>query len=303
MHKVRRTPFHFNLERVVRFLTVAEQLSFTRAAEILGMDQPWLSRQIIQMEEQLGFELFDRSRSPIALTSEGQELLESAHEIAQATQRFRQKADELKRRNQAALRIGVAYSTFPLPQRAKLLDHYAAIRPNVRLELSSSEFSDDVVEMLRANEVDFGIVVGPMTTPDIEVCVLADVQTHLAIPAEDPLASGTHVELPWLKGRRIGFVMLPDAPRYKFAYSWIEKVGAIPHRVVDGRRFIYDVAQRERLIVVCYPSDDTLPTDFVRLPIKGPRPHPNLCLVRHRRTLSSAADRFWRLAEEISQAH
>ena len=61
---------NLNLERLLRFFAVAEELSFTRAATVLGIDQPLLLRQINQLQTQLGFPLFDRSGPRIALTPE-----------------------------------------------------------------------------------------------------------------------------------------------------------------------------------------------------------------------------------------
>ena len=58
--------------RVLRyFLTVVREESITRAAEVLHITQPTLSRQIAQMEEEMGVRLFDRGSRKIALTSEG----------------------------------------------------------------------------------------------------------------------------------------------------------------------------------------------------------------------------------------
>jgi DNA-binding transcriptional LysR family regulator len=298
-----RAQLNLNLERILRFVVVAEQLSFTRAAAILGMDQPWLSRQVIQLEEQLGFLLFDRTRARIELTPDGQEFFQTALEIVGPARRLREKAAELNRRNQDALRIGVAYSTFQLQARSQLLERYAEIRPKVRLELSSCEYSDEVVDKLRAGELDFGIVVGPITASEVDACELDVIDYALAVPAEDPLAQQPDVELAALRGRRIAVAVKDiDSPRYRFAYSWIAEVGATAVRALDGRRFIFDVAQKERLFVVCYASADDAPEGFVMRPIRGPHPRPHLMLGRNKRTLSSAGERLWRLGQEIAEA-
>ena len=58
--------------RVLRyFLTVAQQENITRAAEILHVTQPTLSRQLAQIEEELGIRLFERGKRKIVLTNEG----------------------------------------------------------------------------------------------------------------------------------------------------------------------------------------------------------------------------------------
>lgn len=58
--------------RVLRyFLAIAQEESITRAAELLHITQPTLSRQIAQMEEEMGVRLFDRGTRKITLTNEG----------------------------------------------------------------------------------------------------------------------------------------------------------------------------------------------------------------------------------------
>ena len=68
--------------RVLRyFLTVVREENITKAAEVLHITQPTLSRQIAQMEEEMGVRLFDRGTRKISLTNEGMLLRRRAEEI------------------------------------------------------------------------------------------------------------------------------------------------------------------------------------------------------------------------------
>ena len=68
--------------RVLRyFLTVAREESITKAAEVLHITQPTLSRQLAQLEETMGVKLFNRGTRRITLTSEGMLLRRRAEEI------------------------------------------------------------------------------------------------------------------------------------------------------------------------------------------------------------------------------
>ena len=68
--------------RVLRyFLTVVREESITKAAEVLHITQPTLSRQLAQMEEEVGVKLFDRGTRKISLTDEGMLLRRRAEEI------------------------------------------------------------------------------------------------------------------------------------------------------------------------------------------------------------------------------
>ena len=60
------------------FVVVAEELSFTRAAERLYLSQPALSKQVRGLEQMLGAQLFDRDRRRVKLTAAGEALLASA---------------------------------------------------------------------------------------------------------------------------------------------------------------------------------------------------------------------------------
>jgi len=292
---------NLSLERVLRFVAVAEQLSFTRAAVLLGIDQPWLSRQVMQLEEQLGFPLFDRSGARIALTAEGLEFFRSAQQLAESANRLRLKAEEMSRRTQSVLRIGVSYATFSLEARHRLLDSYAAIRPNVSLEYSAFEWSEDVVQRVIGGELDFGLIFGPHEDPDLEAQVLDVIVTTAGIPEEDALSARTSITLADLAGRRIAVgVRDPTSARFAQTYSWIEKVGAIPVHIPEGRRFIMEVAARDRLVVLCYTPADKPPAGMVVRPIEGPKPYINLSLVRCKRIMSPAAERLWRLGQEMT---
>ena len=77
--------------RVLRyFLTVAREESFSRAADALYLSQPTLSRQIREMEEELGTQLLVRTNRSVRLTPEGQRLLRRAREIVDLMDKTRE---------------------------------------------------------------------------------------------------------------------------------------------------------------------------------------------------------------------
>jgi DNA-binding transcriptional LysR family regulator len=290
-----------NFEHVLRFVAVAEQLSFTKAAATLGIDQPWLSRQIMQLEQQMGVTLFDRLGSRISLTSEGVEFLEYAKDVAAAAERTRGKAEMMKRRAMSSVRIAVCNASHSVSGRTQLMARYRASRPKVSLEYFAYPYSDEVVEKLLASEVDFGIVFGPITVSTLEATIIDVIEASLAIPEEDPLATAPVINLSDLRGRHVA-VGLRDrtCPRYARAYSWIDDVGAAPVFVPEGQRFVLEVASAERLLAPCYTAADKVPSGFVHRTLTGPHPTFDVCLVRNKRAMSSAAEYLWRLAQEIS---
>ena len=287
--------------RVLRFVVVAEQLSFTKAAQMLGMDQPWLSRQIMQLEDQLGFTLFHRNGTRIALTGEGEEFYRAAKTVAEATEQLGQTAETMTLRSKSIVRLGVSYTTFAVEGRTELLARHAAMRPNDRVDISAFEWTDEVAAAVIGGTLDLGLCFGPIVHPDLEFCVLSEIDMTLAIPIEDPLAALPEIALSDLSGKRIAVgLMTVSALARSHPYRWIEEVGAHVVRVPEGRRYVFDVAERERLIVPCYTSCDRIPESFARCRVSGPKPRIDLSLVRSQRVLPASAERLWRMGKQLS---
>src|SRR5262245_40435935 len=110
-----------DLRHLWYFLTVAEELSFSRAAARIGIAQPPLSQQIQKLETILGCALFDRSARRVRLTQAGTLLLGDARRIradaAQTTRRLRQLGRQLVEGEVGTLSVGFWASTIfsPLP--------------------------------------------------------------------------------------------------------------------------------------------------------------------------------------------
>jgi len=294
---------NLSLVRIQRFVAVAEHLSFTRAATLLGIDQPWLSRQIMQLEDQLGIVLFERNGAKITLTPEGKEFYEVAREIEIAAQRVHDKAMEMTRRTRSELTVCVAYSTFPIAGRHQLLDRFASIRPDVKVEISAEEWTADVVAKVMSGEADFGIAFGPLDEPGVEICDIEKLQLEVAVPRELALARKPSLQLGDFKD--LSVAMTAKDPRLINKtphYSWFYEYGAIPVHVPEGRRFVIDVAKEKRICALCYTAADQVPDDFVKLPITDAKLTLTLALIRTKRIMSPSAERLWRLAHEMAKS-
>ncbi|MEU0071449.1 LysR family transcriptional regulator [Streptomyces sp. NPDC006332] len=117
------------------FTAVAEELSFTRAAERLFVSQPALSKQIRMLEKQLGVVLFERDRRTVRLTAVGEALLPRAREVLAAWETAEAAVEEAKAAERSALVIGM--STSPgrglLPAlRTRLVSRCPDARPVLR---------------------------------------------------------------------------------------------------------------------------------------------------------------------------
>src|SRR6202790_2017718 len=92
-HEARR---HMDLKQLEYFRHVAELGSFTRAASFLSVVQPALSRQVRQLEVELGQNLFERNGRGVALTDAGARLLEHTRGILLQVSRARQELEDQK---------------------------------------------------------------------------------------------------------------------------------------------------------------------------------------------------------------
>lgn len=167
------------------FVTVADERNFTRAAERLHISQPPLSRQIQQLEDELGLQLFERDARPLRLTEAGRffyaravRLLEQAEEAIATTRRLA----HLDRR----LLIGFVPSTMygALP---RLMRMFRSARPHTEvmlLEMSTVE----QIEALKAGRIDVGFGRVRLDDPAVQREVLREEPLVLAIPADHPLA-------------------------------------------------------------------------------------------------------------------
>lgn len=175
-----------DLRHIRYFLAVAEELHFGRAARRLHIAQPPLSRQIQDLEGELGVSLFVRDRRHVALTPAGEAFREEARrllaDVGEAVERARRAA----RGEIGRLRIGyvpsVAMTRFP-----DILRAYRRRFP--RVDLTVEEMSPArQVERLLADRLDVGFARGPLLEPALQVQGWWEEPLVVALPRSHPLA-------------------------------------------------------------------------------------------------------------------
>lgn len=174
------------LRQLRYFLAVAEELNFTRAAARIGIAQPPLSQQIIALEAQLGAQLFVRSRRAVSLTREGEAFVAYARRIINATQTAAEVIQSISRGEDGPLSIGAIFSSIYLVAPV-LLPVFSQRFPNVRLQLQEMTISQQVAA-LNEEQIDVGILRGPVAMPGIETLELFEEPFVAVVPASSPLA-------------------------------------------------------------------------------------------------------------------
>ena len=169
------------------FLAVAREQNMTEAANVLHVTQPTLSRQMADLERELGCALFVRTNRATMLTADGMRLRQRAEEILQLVQ---QTEDEMGARREVAgvVRIGAGET-----QAMRVLtDTFAELRrdhPRVTCQLYTGN-ADAVEERLERGLVDFALMIEPVSVEKYD---------HLTLPARDTVGVIVGMRSPWAK--------------------------------------------------------------------------------------------------------
>lgn len=141
------------------YLTVAREENITRAAELLHITQPTLSRQLIQLEEELGVTLFTRGKHRIQLTDEGMLLRRRAQEMIDLAKKTRQElaCEEML---SGTLVIGCG-ETISMKWLTERMAEFHERHPNVKYELHSTT-ADIIKEQLERGLADVGLLTEPV---------------------------------------------------------------------------------------------------------------------------------------------
>ena len=168
------------------FLAVAREENITKAAALLHLTQPTLSRQLMQLEEELGVQLFHRSRYHIVLTDEGMLLRRRAQELVdlaeKTAQEFR-KDPEL--RGEISIGSGDLEGMHTL---AGLLVSFQMLHPQVTYQIYSGN-ADHIKEQIERGTLDLGLLLEPVDISKYDIIRLpVKEQWGVHIREDSPLA-------------------------------------------------------------------------------------------------------------------
>ena len=175
--------------RVLRYyLTVAREENITRAADMLHITQPTLSRQMAELEEELNTRLFERTNRKIVLTESGMLLRRRAEELIsladKVQQEFQSGGDELT----GLISIGSGVTAAVSACLPRLLQDYAQKYPQVRFELHTGTAAG-IKDLLDKGLLDIGILMEPIEVEKYDFVRLPVKEVWgILMPADDPLA-------------------------------------------------------------------------------------------------------------------
>jgi DNA-binding transcriptional LysR family regulator len=203
-----------DLRHLRYFVAVAGEQNITRAAAKLHVSQPPLSRQIRDLEEELGVELFRRTPRSITLTGPGRLFLGEAQAVLRRADEAVAAVQVAARRERRQLRLGYAPSLTVelLPRVLKLFEQSS---PGTRVSLHDLS-SGECVDRLEAGKLDLALTVRP---PASRRCNLAfekliEYPLHAAVPVSHPLARKRTLPMAQLARERLVAYSRDEYPEY-----------------------------------------------------------------------------------------
>jgi DNA-binding transcriptional LysR family regulator len=193
------------LDQLHTFQTIATTHSFRRAAELLSLTQPAVSKQIQALETELEQRLFERGRSA-QLTLAGTALLKHVDQLSRIVTVAKEEISDLRDLRQGKLSIGAAHSiaTYELP---RLIEAYRAAYPKINLVIESG-WSVDITRRVLSHALDLGLLILVSAKlegfPQLSFVPLATTDLAFVVAANNPLANRKRLtwddlkDVPWI---------------------------------------------------------------------------------------------------------
>lgn len=181
------------LRHIRYFLAVADTLHFGRAAADLFISQPGLSRQIKQLEEVLGYELFKRDNRNVELTAAGKYLQEELRLLSKNLEQALEHGRLVSEGIAGILRFGYLGSAMQniIPD---LLLKFRSVHPNIRFSFQEME-NREQVDRLRSGDLDIGFVRLGRVPEELAVRPVLEDTFSLVLPSDHPLNSARREDL------------------------------------------------------------------------------------------------------------
>jgi DNA-binding transcriptional LysR family regulator len=226
-------------------IVLAEELHFSRAAERLRIDQSTVSKRIEELEDRIGFRLFDRNHQMVELTEAGRKFVEEARLGLLHVERAIQSGRTVKEGSEVVLNVGRSPYTDPFLI-TTLLSVRLPLYPRLKIELAH-QFSLDLIREVLAGGLDVAIVTEPPESKRLTMLKVAESPFYIALSEEDELAYESGITLEALAGRPwVIFERRLHPPVYDAVMRLAEEREAFPasiqHIVVpeDAYPFIVD---------------------------------------------------------------
>jgi len=217
-----------DVRQLEMFRAVAEEGSFTKAAERLHVSQSAVSRQLQLLEQELRTLLVHRTGRGITVTDSGQLLLATANRINRDMQDVVSQISQTEQLQRGVLRLGAGMTVclYILP---KLLKKFRSLYKNLDLRVDAGH-ADDILRRLRTNEIDLALLTLPIVAEDLEIKPVLKEEMVVVAAKGHPLTRERHVEARLL--RRHPFVLFESGSNTRLVLDEFFREQEIPVNVV-----------------------------------------------------------------------
>lgn len=223
-----------NSMQIQYFISVAEHLNFTKAAESLYTSQPSLSKQIALLEKEFELQLFVRTKQYVHLTPAGSILFKEFKEMSQRLDTILEKARHANLGIEGELNIGcleVMNTNLFLPS---IVNKFTQSYPNINLSFESYSFKA-LRDKLINDELDIGFTISfeLVNTPNIQRHVVYQSNAHIVLPISHPLVNKENLTLMDFKDD--SFIVTTESPAgIDFVVALCKKHGFSPKKLINS---------------------------------------------------------------------
>src|SRR6266404_2103395 len=286
------------------FVAVAEMENVSRAALKLHVSQPALSRQIRDLEDELGFSLLERTAKSVRLTDAGRAFLDNARTLLQNADEAVTKARAVAGAEPTELHVG--YSPTPTAEiLPKTLRAFQAAMPNVHVRLHDWS-NKDILEGIRDGRLQVGLIVPPAKAsalPDLRYEELFHERVCLAVAPQHPFARRRAIPLAEVAAEPLIGLTREDYPSYYDLLSIVFSKSKQKPRVIEEHDSMSGI-----MSAVEAGTGAAIGPDFgysfgnrVKFLHLTPEPKPfSVGIVARKGRLSSPAEKFWQCAKEAA---
>lgn len=190
-----------NLRDLKYLIAVAEEKHFGRAAEKCFVSQPTLSMQLKKLEEELDFQLFERSNKSVYLTKGAQALVDQARKILVEADTLKIMAKQHNDPMAVELKLAAIPTIAPywLP---KVLPKLKKEMPKLQLQIQEQQ-TDVLLANIRSGEIDIGLLALPMATDGLVTITLFEEDFLVAMPKQHALTAKKQISLDELEDQNL----------------------------------------------------------------------------------------------------
>ncbi|MDO4960518.1 MAG: LysR family transcriptional regulator [Eubacteriales bacterium] len=286
------------------FLAVAQELNFTRAAERLSIAQPPLSRQIQDLENEIGVKLFIRKRHALTLTEEGMLFKQYAIQVMNLVDKSTSEVRAMKHGLQGSITLASVEGHAP-SMLADWISGFSKENPHVQYDLWNGN-SDDVASRVMNGLCDIAVIMEPHNEQGVEFFPVYKENWIAMIPSSYPVAHVSDEEFNIAMLADYDLIIPSRASRQDTINGWFNAVGAKPHVRARIAHMLsaYELSRRGVGISI-YPAsarDIANLQDVVIRDIDTKEKPSYIVIWNKNRTLPTAAAEFLRYIRSITES-